>query len=131
MPQTFFERPVIKVVVCGNRFVGKSSIISGWTTNKKHGRLMERKKLPQEHVDITRMEVNNDKESFYIDFYDSTGLSEPLHESNILSENTDFVLIVYDTTNNESWIDGTSFWLDWFENNSPNANVMLLGTKND
>ncbi|EFC50614.1 predicted protein [Naegleria gruberi] len=125
MPQ-LTEKTVIKVLVCGDRFVGKSSVVSSWSASKKNGKFIEKRKNSQ--AEITRMEINN---QYFVDFY-VFGWGEPPSSYNeVLSEKTNFVLIVYDTSNNQSWINATSVWLDWFEKFSPNVNIMLLGTKTD
>ncbi|KAG2382044.1 hypothetical protein C9374_005836 [Naegleria lovaniensis] len=147
---------VIKILVVGERNVGKSALISSWcgVMNEKNHLIRFVDRRSSGEIDVTRVEVSTsastatgksrsitmgeeiENANFYIDFCEPNNDAElPTNDASVKSAwmmGTDFVLIVYDTSNLVSWNAATTKWLSWFQEYETQLNtIMLVGTKND
>jgi small GTP-binding protein len=116
----------IRVVLCGEASVGKSSIINRFATGTFNETMSE-----TVGGAFHSAPVRFNKETLWMEIWDTAG-SERYH-SIIPSffKNTTAVVIVYDTTCNESF-STIGFWVDFARESSPeDVHVFLVGNKVD
>jgi small GTP-binding protein len=112
------EKPAIncKVVLIGKSGVGKTSIISRYTTNIFKDSLMA---TPGANFITKKVFMPEEKENLKFEIWDTAGQERYRSLAKVFYKNASACILVYDITNKSSFEDIKSFWVTELKENAP------------
>ena len=135
------EAVTCKVVLIGESGVGKTSIISRYTTNIFKDNLMA---TPGANFTTKLVTFNEEKEVIKFEIWDTAGQERYRSLAKVFYKNAAACVLVYDITNKKSFDELKNYWINEIkENSSPNVSksfniiiiifivLILVGNKSD
>ena len=114
---------ICKVVLIGESGVGKTSIISRYTTNTFKENLMA---TPGANFLTKLVPFNEEKESIKFEIWDTAGQEKYRSLAKVFYKNAAACVLVYDITNKKSFDELKNYWISEIkENSSPNVSKFI------
>ena len=112
------EKPAIncKVVLIGKSGVGKTSIISRYTTNIFKDSLMA---TPGANFITKKVFMPEEKENLKFEIWDTAGQERYRSLAKVFYKNASACILVYDITNKSSFEDIKTYWAPELRENAP------------
>ena len=105
-----------KVVLIGKSGVGKTSIISRYTTKIFKDNLMS---TPGANFITKKVYMSEEKENIKFEIWDTAGQEKYRSLAKVFYKNASACILVYDITNKESFEDIQKYWAPELKDNAP------------
>ena len=118
-----------KVVLIGKSGVGKTSIISRYTTNVFKESLMT---TPGANFTTKQVEFPQYKKTIKFEIWDTAGQERYRSLAKVFYNNASACILVYDITNKDTFDDIINYWVPEIKENTPKDIILALaGNKSD
>eukprot|EP00828_Plagiopyla_frontata_P008545 TRINITY_DN14278_c0_g1_i2.p2 TRINITY_DN14278_c0_g1~~TRINITY_DN14278_c0_g1_i2.p2 ORF type:complete len:225 (-),score=44.82 TRINITY_DN14278_c0_g1_i2:149-823(-) len=118
---------LFKIVIIGNSGVGKSSILMRFTDDQ-----FKDSYLATIGVDFRFKTIEIDEKKVKLQIWDTAGQERFRTITSAYYKGADGIIIVFDSTNEQSFTDIESYWLNELNNYAEkNVELLLLGNKSD
>ena len=118
-----------KVVLIGKSGVGKTSIISRYTTNVFKESLMT---TPGANFTTKQVEFPQYKKTIKFEIWDTAGQERYRSLAKVFYNNASACILVYDITNKDTFDDLINYWVPEIKENTPKDIILALaGNKSD
>ena len=118
-----------KVVLIGKSGVGKTSIISRYTTNVFKESLMT---TPGANFTTRQVEFPQYKKTIKFEIWDTAGQERYRSLAKVFYNNASACILVYDITNKDTFDDIINYWVPEIKENTPKDIILALaGNKSD
>lgn len=118
-----------KVVLIGKSGVGKTSIISRYTTNVFKESLMT---TPGANFTTKQVEFPQYKKAIKFEIWDTAGQERYRSLAKVFYNNASACILVYDITNKDTFDDLINYWVPEIKENTPKDIILALaGNKSD
>ena len=118
-----------KVVLIGKSGVGKTSIISRYTTNVFKESLMT---TPGANFTTRQVEFPQYKKTIKFEIWDTAGQERYRSLAKVFYNNASACILVYDITNKDTFDDLINYWVPEIKENTPKDIILALaGNKSD